>query len=487
MERLRLLLVEGDAGTRETFGKALEASNYQVSVAETYEEARRLEDETRHDIHLVDLDMSLEAGLSWVQKVRLDHPIAVAVVTTTREDQDVAIRALECGARSFVHKPATAEDICLKLAKARREYKRNIDVQSLLSDLIVDRSDLRHKVAERERLLTHLLDAAPFGIISTGIDGRILTANAEAARMYGLRADEMIGGHLPFEVPDHLDEDGVSRLDCDRDGGGFQVLLQRRRVRNHLNRPVADLYVLEDQTEKKQMEDQLLEAERLSLLGQMAPRIAHELKTPLQIVVGSTELATMAFKTGDDEMQRTWLNKIPEGVNQIRDLVEQMMNLGKPSTPEMRDIRMQDEIPKLVADLEPIGLMKYCVVECQIGPDIPTIHGDPAEIAQVFRNLIVNAVHAMETTSNGLLRVTGARSESGDSVVIRVEDTGVGIEEDHLDRIFEPFYTTKPDGKGTGLGLPIVKTIVDRYHGSIDVSSRRGAGTTFTVKFPASG
>lgn len=259
------------------------------------------------------------------------------------------------------------------------------------------------------------------------------------------------------------------------------VVVEKRAIRHT---PKTPLYVIEDLTEKKHMEQQLLQAERMSLLGQMAPRIAHELKTPLQVIIGSADLAKIALASHDTDMLNAWLDKVPDGALPIRGLVDQMMNLGKPKKPEWRPVVIQEEIPKLAESLEPIGLLKYFEVSVDLSPGLAPVMGDPTEIDQVFRNLIVNAVHAMESHSRGHLRITAAPSDDGETIAVRVEDTGCGIDPEHLDGIFEPFFTTKPEGKGTGLGLPIVRSIVERHRGTIEVDSTKGAGTTFTVTFP---
>jgi signal transduction histidine kinase len=272
-----------------------------------------------------------------------------------------------------------------------------------------------------------------------------------------------------------------------KEGQRFPVMVHRRDILDERRRVIARLHMVEDLTQREQMESQLLHAERLSLLGQLAPRIAHEFKTPLQIILGQAEMALLQLKGHNTEgVDRAVQSILPAGI-QMLDLVQQMTKLGKPEKSSIDKLDLKTELEKILDTLKPLGVIKYCEIVRDFESGLPRILGDPGQIEQVFRNLIVNAAHALEKTPQRVLTLTLKASPDGRQIEAGVGDTGHGIPPENLEDIFEPFFTTKPEDKGTGLGLPIVKTILDRHHATITVQSLVDEGTRFTLSFPALG
>jgi PAS domain S-box-containing protein len=344
---------------------------------------------------------------------------------------------------------------------------------------------------ERERYLSHLIDSAPFGVVSTDESGAILTYNGKAETMLGHSEDEMRGGDIQRLLATPLDtrglQPGATPARCEllhRDGTRVPVLIHSSEIRDSGRSLRARLHVLEDRTEREQVESQLLQAERLSVLGQMAPRLAHEFKTPLQVVMGNADLATLALDGDDLDDCRHCMEEIGPAVEQMNGLVRQMLDLGKPQKSRVEAIDLADEIAKLLGVLRPLRVLQACSVSTDFDNRLPSVLGDPAQIEQVLRNLIVNAAQAMEDGDDPRLELS-LRADNAQRVVVTIRDSGCGIPAPDLEQIFQPFYTTKPEGKGTGLGLPIVKTILDRHGATIDVTSTPGAGTVFTIAFPA--
>jgi signal transduction histidine kinase len=230
------------------------------------------------------------------------------------------------------------------------------------------------------------------------------------------------------------------------------------------------------------MEAQLLYAEKLSLLGQLAPRIAHELKAPLQLISGHAELAQQWLLANRTEEAASSIQAVLPSVEKLLALLRQMSDLGKPEETRRVPMDLGIELEHTLAPLQSLGAVKHCKVIRQVAADLPPVAGDPAQLEQVFRNLIVNAAQAMEGHSPRVLTVA-ARAPAAERVEVVVEDTGPGIAPEDLERIFQPFYTTKPEG--TGLGLPIVRTVLDRHGASVAVHSEPGIGTRFVLSFPA--
>jgi signal transduction histidine kinase len=243
--------------------------------------------------------------------------------------------------------------------------------------------------------------------------------------------------------------------------------------------------MVESLNERKRMEEGLIYAERLSMLGQLAPRIAHEFKTPLQLISGYAELALEVLRRNRVEEVYSYLGNILPVVRQMAGLVQQMSDLGRPTETRWETLDLRVEAEDALQVMRHLGAVKHCKTVQAFDDPLPHIQGDSGQIRQVFQNLIVNAAHAMERSRRKVLTVSLKASPDGGRVEATVEDTGEGIPTENLARIFDPFFTTKPEGKGTGLGLPIVKTILERHRATLRVESEVGAGARFIASFPA--
>ncbi|MEW6753828.1 MAG: ATP-binding protein [Candidatus Latescibacterota bacterium] len=177
------------------------------------------------------------------------------------------------------------------------------------------------------------------------------------------------------------------------------------------------------------------------------------------------------------------MERILPAVKKMLALIRQMSDLGKPEETRLEALDLREELRRTLEPLEHLGVMKHCRVEVRADEGVPLVHGDPAQMAHVFRNLVVNAAQAMEDSAARVLTVEIGRVGAGDGVQVVVADTGKGILAEHLERIFQPFFTTKPGG--TGLGLAIVRSILDRHGASVAVESQPAAGTRFVLRFPA--
>ena len=366
-----------------------------------------------------------------------------------------------------------------------------METRLFLGDLLKVRSDLQQQVMERERYLSNLIDSAPFGIVSTDTDGSIVTFNNKAETMYGYRQTEVVGKPLSI-LSDEGEVAAVPPLEGHplkvshrrKNGSRVPVLVYACNVLDGKGKRIARLQVLEDQTAREQMEAQLLQAERLSVLGQLAPRVAHEFKTPLQAILSNAELIAYDMEQGEVEQVGQSAGEIVQAVQQMQGSVQQMLNLGKPTESKEEELDLGLELNRILGLLTPLKVLEHCRVTTEIESLLPSVKGDAAQIEQVLRNLIVNAAHALEDSEQRELRLSVRADDTGRSVVCTVSDSGCGIPEDQLKQVFQPFFTTKPEGMGTGLGLPIVKTILDRHNASVRVQSEIGKGTSFTLSFP---
>jgi PAS domain S-box-containing protein len=235
--------------------------------------------------------------------------------------------------------------------------------------------------------------------------------------------------------------------------------------------------IARDITERRELENQLIRAERFAATGKLAAGVAHEINNPLQAL--STNMRIIRTELGEDFDHISSLDLMDEAVNRIKTTVRQLLELHRPPTQEKTAVSvnqiLQDLLTLMENDLEKSGI----TIQHQLSPKIQSIVASPQQMHQVFLNLILNAQVAMP--EGGTLTVKSRLR--GSNVEVVVADTGVGIKKEDLEQIFEPFFTRRK-GEGTGLGLYITDLIIQGHHGKISVKSELGKGSVFTVRLP---
>jgi two-component system NtrC family sensor kinase len=226
------------------------------------------------------------------------------------------------------------------------------------------------------------------------------------------------------------------------------------------------------------LEEQLRHADRLATIGQLAAGIAHELNNPLGDILGFAQLASNHPDLDEDVYQD--LVKIVKSTLYAREIIKKILYFGRQTHPK----EAQTDLNKLIGEWMDFFESRCAKSGIQIVVErdegLPIVNGDPAQLNQVLVNVVVNAIQAMPT--GGTLTIKTMFKNGWVSIL--VEDTGQGIEEENMDKIFLPFFTTKEVDEGTGLGLSVVYGIVNEHGGSIEVDSKKGQGSTFEIKFP---
>ncbi|MFH0777988.1 MAG: cache domain-containing protein, partial [Candidatus Eisenbacteria bacterium] len=223
---------------------------------------------------------------------------------------------------------------------------------------------------------------------------------------------------------------------------------------------------------------QLNQSAKLASIGRLAAGIAHEINNPLTGVLTFAHL--LHQKPGMDQQSKEDLNIIVRETTRVRGIVQGLLNFARESPPQRQMLDMNDIMKQTMTLVCSQREFHKVVVVENFAANLPLTSGDKNQLQQVFLNLSLNACEAMER--GGTLTITTAAKDN--RVVISFADTGCGIREEHLEDIFEPFFTTKGATKGTGLGLSVSYGIIQRHGGSIDVKSKIGAGSTFTITLP---
>jgi two-component system NtrC family sensor kinase len=234
----------------------------------------------------------------------------------------------------------------------------------------------------------------------------------------------------------------------------------------------------------KTTQDGLIQAEKLTSLGQMAASIAHEVNNPLAGVLVYTQLLTK--KINSDKFSKEgaldYLSKMEVELTRSTRLIRNLLDFARQSPPALREVNVNDVLDRAFELAAHSAELQHIQVSKELDPSLPTIMADFDQLQQVCTNLIMNAIQAM--TEGGKLTLRTLTDDS--QLKIEVRDTGHGISQENMRKLFTPFFTTKGKGKGVGLGLAVSYGIIQRHHGRIEVQSKEGEGTTFTIYLPLS-
>lgn len=377
-----------------------------------------------------------------------------------------------------------------------------------LSDQALDRS--RRDLHRLQRLHARTVESLLSGLVTTDREGRITSLNPEAERISGGRAEEFLGRSVEEILP------GVGALVRGSDGAAARPRARmpyrnRRGEALHLGlaasvlreadgAPAGHVIIFQDLTAVVEMEQQLRRSERLAAVGQLAAAIAHEVRNPLAAMSGSIQLLAAGLPQQGNEGEAGRLMEIVlRETDRLNRLITDFLQYARPS-PARREAVDLGAIVTETAEMLSQGEGKGLTLEVVVPPGLSVL-ADPAQLKQLFWNLLLNAAQAM--LDGGRLRVGATRrprptaqdelgpirtvqeGEIPPGVEISISDTGVGIAPDVLDHIFDPFFTTKQ--AGTGLGLATVHRIVDSNGGCLWVESAPGQGTTFRIWLPQAG
>lgn len=375
--------------------------------------------------------------------------------------------------------------------------------------------ELESKAGRREIYLLPLLrgdssepvdrmefDALPVAVLQLTPDGHVQRSNRLARDLLGVTvrdvnlADCVEGPGRPLR--DWLEDVAAGRVTNRAEvlraaGADSDAFLQIALKRVITDGEVGLVAVLHDATELKTLEAQFVQSQKMQAIGQLAGGVAHDFNNLLTAISGHCDL--LLLRHDQDDLDYGDLMQIHQNANRAAFLVGQLLAFSRKQTlrPELLDLR--DILTDLTHLLNRLVGERVTLVLSH-DPDLPAIRADKRQLEQVIMNLVVNARDAMqgggeiriETASHHLkddLTRNRAKVPAGDYVVVRVLDEGSGIAPDKIDKIFEPFYTTKPVGEGTGLGLSTAYGIVKQSGGYIFVDSTLGSGTCFTLYFPA--
>jgi two-component system NtrC family sensor kinase len=374
---------------------------------------------------------------------------------------------------------------------------------------------LQRKMEEYERLKEfseNIVESINVGILAADLDDRVESWNTQIEKLTGIARQSAVGRKLaelfPADLSDQFERvrgqtgihhiykfvlhpTALSALPTHRPvpiNGAGQPSASQNGASATLNVAIAPLVskdleqigrliIFDDVTDRAELEQRLVQADKLSSIGLLAAGVAHEVNTPLAVI--STYAQMLAKQVANDDQKSILLDKIAKQTFRASEIVNSLLNFSRTSTTSFGDVDLNKVIRETMSLLEHQVQKVGVEVKLDLAAGLPPVHGNAGKLQQVFLNLFLNARDAMD--GGGVLAVRSWAEESGARV--DVSDTGHGISPEHIQRIYDPFFTTKGSRKGTGMGLAVTYGIVQEHKGSIEVSSRQG-GTRFHLRLP---
>jgi two-component system NtrC family sensor kinase len=358
---------------------------------------------------------------------------------------------------------------------------------------------IHEKAEELQRLKDYsenIVESISVGVLVLGLDQRIESWNTQMESLMGITRSEALGTKLTHHFPETLVE-AIQKRKSENSGSRSDVIkLYKVPLKLKFKSIVADimvtplygksgsvtgqLIIVDDKTERVKLEDQLVESEKLTSIGLLAAGVAHEVNTPLAVISSYSQMLNKQLSKDDPKCKI--LDKIIKQSFRASEIVNSLLNFSRTSGTEFRMLELHGVISDTLSLLEHQFKTAKVTVKKEFSSVSPGVLGNPGKLQQVFLNLFINAKDAMPQGGELLIKTS-----SYDSVFrVEVSDSGVGIPEENLKKIYDPFFTTKELGRGTGLGLSVSYGIIQEHSGKISMDSKLGQGTRFVLELPAS-
>ncbi len=413
--------------------------------------------------------------------------------------------------KRYVHKNGTTlwADVSVTIRRDARENP--LYFMTTVVD-ITARKQAEEALRNSEEFQRAMIDCSPVALFTIDLDGNVLTWNASAEKIFGWHAEETIGKPLPIVPADKQEESdallwqifkgggfiGKELIRLRNDGTLFPVSLSAAPVHNDRNQVVGILGAVEDLTERKkieaereQLQSQLLQAQKMESVGRLAGGVAHDYNNMLSVIIGYAQFGM--DKTDPEDELRADLQEILTAAERSADITRQLLAFARKQTINPKALDLNETVESMFKMIRRL-IGEDIDLSWKPGPAVWPVKMDPSQLDQILVNLCINARDAISDVGRITIETHNVRFDEaycanhagfvpGEYVLLAVSDDGRGMDKETLDKIFEPFYTTKEIGKGTGLGLSVIYGIIKQNKGFINVYSEPEKGTTFQLYF----
>jgi two-component system cell cycle sensor histidine kinase/response regulator CckA len=497
-DKLKILNVEDNPLDSELIQHALERGglDFELTRVDTADAFARALYAVTPDVILADYSLPQFSGPDALRYSRTHFQLTPFIFVTGSLGEELAIETLKQGATDYIMK----ERLDRLVPAIQRALQEGSERKA--------RREAEEALRQSEQLYRRLIENASDGIFTLTADAKLSSLNPSCAKMTGWVPEESLGKDFTLFL--HPDDrvPALEWLQSTLAGQSPPVAVWRVRkdndyvliestsaaLQNAEQKNFGVLGIARDVTERRHLEEQLRQAQKMESIGQLAGGVAHDFNNILTVIHGHAAL--LLGETGQALKTFEALREIVRASDRAASLTRQLLTFSRKQPMQVREVDLNDVVSDITRMLQRV-LGEPITLHCEYSPKLPAVKADQSMLEQVILNLAVNARDAMPKGGTLTLRThkvfrSSMSSSSltpvrdGEYVCLTASDTGTGIPPEVIDRIFEPFFTTKEPGKGTGLGLATVYGIVKQHGGWIDVQSTLNVGTSFVVYLPAS-
>ncbi len=485
---VQVLVVEDNRDLADNIRELFEDTGADVTICPRAEDARAHLERAGFDLAIVDVRLpNGVSGLDLVPVLKRASPEGEVILATGNATLGSAIEAVRAGVFAYLQKPFDAEDLLTLGERALAQVT-----------LRRERADLARELTRSEALHRAVVESVDSLILGLDREHRIRMWNRCAAETTGWTADEVLDQDACELLLDPADAGGFDRSVKAAVEGRWADLTARIRTRDGSKRIVrwhvaplttegrttaVVLAAGSDVTEKLRLEARAAEAEALAAMGRLTAGLAHEVRNPLNAAQLQLEIMSRSAKRLEDEEARGALGSrveiVKSELGRLSRLLDEFLGLARPQHLAMQAVDVGTLVDEVIELQSPVAEGAGIALERVVG-EVPPAYGDGAKIKQALMNLIVNSIEAIGDRGEGTITVRVGLA-TDDRIALSVEDSGPGLPEE-AQELLKPFVTTK--AAGTGLGLTIVKKVMELHGGHVDIGPREGGGTRVRLELP---
>jgi len=506
----KIVLIDDEKDIRDVMTLTLEDAGYRVASAENGEAGLRMCEEISPQIVITDIRMPKMDGIQVLKNLKSTDPDVEVIVVTAFGDIEIAIQALQLEASDFITKPINDEALHMALKRAQHRYSIKKELQYHAALLEQENAKTTEELIKIISFQRNLIESSMDGILGCDEKEIVVTYNQSMEQMLGYTKNQVINkmGFDRFIQP----EEGRklrAELAANSYGGRNRLFLYETILLNNRNEKIpvqVSATVLSDQDKQnglvcffrdlreihrleREIADQarILHQDKMMSLGRLAASVVHEINNPLFGTLNYLQLMSRILERGPlDEKQiekfKRYLDLVENETSRCSQIISSLLTFSRKSSPVFDQVQVGDLLERCAILSRHKLELNNINLSHAVDQDVPPVFGDFNQLQQCIFNLIFNAIDAMP--DGGDINLKGRYDPIQEKVVITVKDSGPGISKDNLQRVFEPFYTTKKEGYGVGLGLSTVYGIVERHKGKVKVESKPGEGAEFILEFP---
>jgi PAS domain S-box-containing protein len=508
----KILIIDDDRSLCRIFERFLTTNGYEILISNDSQEGLFLSRSEFFNVIILDIALPGIDGLALLSKIKSFSPDTEVIMITGHWNIEGAVQSFKLGAYDYLTKPIELNFLFQVVKKALEKQtllfeKRHLIAEINFKNILLEkqRDLLECKVIENDqrifrlikqglftkKLLEKMIESLPLGAMVINKEGRVLVCNKVQEMFSGLSRDSLLGKNL-FQDPLPVDLKPWQEMAKDFLSSRFykiKVVDQRPEREQILSITLSSLvdekgdstsfiFLTADITNEKRREEQIIQSEKITAIGQLATNLAHQIRNPLAIIGSATQYCME--KRGEENGLKRYFKIIYRNVQNANKIISELLDFAKPKLLELK----QNDINQILIELYRLIKVDFLKNRIRIlrrfDRYLPKVLCDKESLKQVFFNLFINSKEAMP--KGGVISIITKYNSRDQTVEIIIKDTGKGIGKKYMPNIFNPYFTTKE--KGTGLGLSIVHRIITDHRGKVLPESKEGKGTKMTITLP---